>query len=204
MEGPARGHRWRVIALRAALPCLALIALARPPAQAQRITPGLFRPVGGGFLTAENSPLRKIGDKMGDNIADPTDPANDPKLRDKDVSPPAPSRIGQIPTYGLPAASGASGSGFDSLNRTRKKPKFYPGQVKPKPPPGPGTPAPVTPAAPVVSTGRVRLAVPPSETANKSPLPPAMAGTVVGQPPRLPLKIDYDPFGAARDYVGRL
>src|SRR5258708_15470026 len=199
MEGPGRGRRWAVIALRAALPCLALIGLARPSAPAQTIPPDLFRPERDGFLTAQNSPLRKIGDKTGDNIADPTDPANDPKLRDKDVSPPAPSRIGQIPTYGLPAASGASGSGFDSLNRTRKKPKFYPGQVKPKPPPGPGTPAPVTPAGPVVSTGRVRLAVPPSETANKSPLPPAMAGTVVGQPPRLRLKIDDDPFGAAAD-----
>src|SRR5260221_6037834 len=202
MEGPARGRRWRVIALRAALPCLALIALARPSAQAQTSAPDVFRRVHEVLLRAQNSPVRKIGEKTGDNIADPTDPANDPKLRDKDVSPPAPSRIGQIPTYGLPAASGASGSGFDSLNRTRKKPKFYPGQVNPKPPPGPGTPAPVTPAGPVVSTGRVRLAVPPSETANKSPLPPAMAGTVVGQPPRLRLKIDDDPFGAVGDYVG--
>ena len=56
---------------------------------------------------------------------------------------PAPSRIGNIPTYGLPAASGASDSGYDSLNRTRKKPKLYPGQAKPKPPPGPGSPPPV-------------------------------------------------------------
>ena len=54
----------------------------------------------------------------------------------------APSRIGQIPTYGLPAANGACGAGFDSLNRTRKKPKLYPGQAKPKPSPGPGSPAP--------------------------------------------------------------
>src|SRR5258708_20864198 len=154
MEGPERCGGWRVLALRAALPCLAVIAWAGPSAQAQPIPPDLFRPVRDGFLTAKNSPLRKIGDKMGDNIADPTEPANDPKLRDKDVSPPAPSRIGQIPTYGLPAASGASGSGFDSLNRTRKKPKFYPGQVNPHPPPRPGTPAPVIPAGPVVSTGR--------------------------------------------------
>src|SRR5258708_36903909 len=133
---------------------------------------------------------------MGDHIAAPPDPANDPKLRDKDVPPPAPARIGQIPTYGLPAASGASGSGFDSLNRTRKKPKFYPGQVKPKPPPGPGTPAPVTPAGPLVSTGRVRLAVPPSETAHKSPPPPALAGAVAGEPPRLRLETRDDPLRA--------
>ena len=191
-----------MIALRAVLSCLALIAFARTSAQAQTLTPDLFRPQRDGFLTAQNSPLRKTGDKIGDPTADPTDPANDLKLRDKDRDNPAPSRIGQIPTYGLPAANGASGSGFDSLNRTRKKPKFYPGQAKPKPPPGPGTPAPSTPAAPLVSTGRERLAVPPSETANRAPIPPSMAGTVVGQPPRKRLKVDDDPFGTVGDYVG--
>ena len=70
----------------------------------------------------------------------------------------APSRIGQIPTYGLPAASGASDTGFDSLNRTRKKPKFYPGQAKPKPPPGPGSRA-----AAGDSKLPLRLSIPPSE-----------------------------------------
>ena len=124
-------------------------------------------------------------------------PPIDARLRDKDA--PAPSRIGKIPTYGLPAASGASGSGFNSLNRTRKKPKLYPGQAKPKPPPGPGSRPP--PASPI-SNGRVRLSVPPSETANKTPIPPAMAGTVIGQPPRKRLKIDDDPFGAVGDYAG--
>ena len=111
----------------------------------------------------------------------------------------APSRIGQIPTYGLPAASGASESGYDSLNRKRKKPKYYPGQAKPKPPPGPGTPAPTVVANP---NARVRLSVPPSELANKTPIPPAMAGTVVGQPTRKRLKVDDDPFGAVGDYAG--
>src|ERR1700730_11651776 len=201
MEGPARGRRRHVFALRAVLSCLALIAFARTSAQAQTLTPDLFRPQRDGFLTAQNSPLRKTGDKIGDPTADPTDPANDLKLRDKDRDNPAPSRIGQIPTYGWPAANGASGSGFDSLNRTRKKPKFYPGQAKPKPSPGPGSPAPLT-TAPAISNGRVRLSIPPSETANKTPLPPAMAGTVDGQPPRKRLKIDDDPFGAVGDYVG--
>jgi hypothetical protein len=56
--------------------------------------------------------------------------------------------------------------------------------------------------APAIPNGRVRLAIPPSETANKTPLPPAMAGTVAGQPPRKRLKIDDDPFGAVGDYVG--
>jgi hypothetical protein len=183
---------------RALLACLALIALNKSEAAAQTVTPDLFRPVRDGFLAPQDSPLRKVNDKTSGNVTDPTDPANDAGLTDKDT--PAPSRIGKIPTYGLPAASGAADSGFDSLNRTRKKPKFYPGQAKPKPPAGPGSPAPVT-AAPNPN-GRVRLSIPPSETANKTPLPPAMAGTVDGQPPRKRLKIDDDPFGAVGDYAG--
>jgi hypothetical protein len=193
MSGPATGRRKRAVTLRALLACLALVALNKSPAVAQTVTPDLFRPVRDGFLAPQDSPLRKVNDKTGGNATDPT-----AQLNDKDT--PAPSRIGNIPTYGLPAASGAADSGFDSLNRTRKKPKFYPGQAKPKPPAGPGSPA-VT-AAPANPNGRVRLSIPPSETANKTPLPPSMAGTVVGQPPRKRLKIDDDPFGAVGDYVG--
>ena len=48
----------------------------------------------------------------------------------------------------------------------------------------------------------VRLSVPPSRTANKAPIPPAMAGTVAGQPLRKRLRIDDDPFGAVGDYAG--
>jgi hypothetical protein len=184
---------------RALLACLALIALNKSEVAAQTVTPDLFRPVRDGFMPLQDSPLRKVNDKTGGNATDPTAPADDAGLNDKDT--PAPSRIGKIPTYGLPAASGAADSGFDSFNRTRKKPKFYPGQAKPKPPAGPGSPAPVT-AAPANPNGRVRLSIPPSETANKTPLPPSMAGTVVGQPPRKRLKIDDDPFGAVGDYVG--
>src|SRR3984893_12550781 len=110
MEGPARGRRRRVIALRAVLSCLALIPFARTSAQAQTLTPDLFRPYRDGFLTVQNSPLRKTGDTLCDTTDDPTDPANDLKLRDKDRDSPAPSRIGQIPTYGLPAANRGPGS----------------------------------------------------------------------------------------------
>src|ERR1700733_8846087 len=199
MSGPVAGRRKRAGTLRALLACLALITLDKSPAAAQTVTSDLFRPVRDGFVTPQDSPLRKITNKTSDNATDPTDPVSGAPLGDNNT--PAPSRVGKIPTYGLPAANGASDSGFDSLNRTRKKPKFYPGQAKPKLPPGPGTPAPVT-GAPAISNGRVRLSIPPSETANKTPLPPAMAGTVAGQPPRKRLKIDDDPFGAVGDYVG--
>jgi hypothetical protein len=195
MTGPARGRRKRAMTLRVLLACLALIAFEDGRAQAQTLTPDLFRPVPGGFVSPQDMPLRKIRDNTS---VDPTDsaidPAYDDSLRRKDTR--APSRIGQIPSYGLAAASGASDSGFDSLNRKRKKPKFYPGQAKPKPAPGPGSPPRVESKLPL------RLSIPPSESANKTPLPPAMAGTVVGQPQRKRLKVDDDPFGAVGDYAG--
>src|ERR1700689_4535851 len=162
MSGPATGRRKRATMLRAFLPCLALIVSDATSGQAQTLTPDMLRPGLDAFAIPQNSPLRKTAA----NDAVSTD---DQAVPDKDK--PAPSRIGQIPTYGLPAANGAADSGYDSLNRTRKKPKYYPGQAKPKPPPGPGSPPPVT-AAPL--NGRVRLSIPPSESANKTPLPPAM------------------------------
>jgi hypothetical protein len=192
-SGPARGRTRRASAFRALLPCLALTALGGTLAQAQTLTPDMLRPVRGGFLAPQDSPLRPTSDRTGEGLPDS---ASDLRLRNPDT--PAPSRVGRIPTYGLPAANGASDSGYDSLNRKRKKPKYYPGQARPKPPPGPGTPAPAL-ANP---NGRVRLSVPPSEFANKTPIPPAMAGTVIGQPVRKRLKIDDDPFGAVGDYAG--
>src|ERR1700674_3117401 len=125
MSGPAKGRRKRVMILRALLPCLALVAFDKSPAWAQAITSDLFRPVRDGFVLAQDSPLRRTGDSTSDNTIDAD---SDLQLRDKNA--PAPSRIGRIPIYGLPAASGASDTGFDSLNRKRKRPKFYPGQVK--------------------------------------------------------------------------
>jgi hypothetical protein len=157
---------------------------------AQTVTPDLFSPSRSSDIATPDSPLRRTA-------AETNDPLNEPKLRDKDRNARAPSRSGQIPSYGLPAANGASDSGYDSLNRKRQKPKYYPGQVKPKPPVGPGSPPP-----PLASSLPLRLSIPPSQTANKAPIPPAMAGTVIGQPPRKRLKLDDDPFGAVGDYAG--
>jgi hypothetical protein len=188
MAGPVTGRNSRARVFRAALPCLALIALTGTGARAQIVTPDLFSSKRTSQVTPADSPLRRTA-------AEANDPLNSPKLQERDR--PAPSRIGQIPKYGLPAASGAADSGYDSLNRKRKKPKYYPGQAKPKPPVGPGSPPP-----PIVSNTRLRLSIPPSESAHKTPIAPAMAGTVVGQPPRKRLKVDDDPFGAVGDYAG--
>jgi hypothetical protein len=192
-SGPATGRSRRAIAFRALLPCFALLVLDTSGVQAQTLTSDLFRPGRDGFLTPQDSPLRKVSENGADSLGEA---AGDERPRRRT---PAPSRIGNVPVYDLPAASGAAQVGFDSLNRTRRKPKFYPGQARPRPP-GPGTPAPAT--APASSGGRVRLSVPPSETAHKQPVPPATAGAVDGQPPRRRLKIDDDSFGAVGDYAG--
>ncbi|MBR1209190.1 outer membrane beta-barrel protein [Bradyrhizobium sp. JYMT SZCCT0180] len=191
MAGPVEGRSRRATVFRAVLPCLALIALTGTPAQAQTVTPDLFSPTRSSQLMPVDSPLRRTSAEANDKTSDE---ANDARVRDKEK--PAPSRIGAIPRYGLPAASGASSSGYDSLNRKLQKPKYYPGQVRPKPPPGPGS------RPPLLSNTPLRLSIPPSQTANKAPIPPAMAGTVVGQPARKRLKIDDDPFGAVGDYAG--
>ena len=194
MAGPARGRFGRAIILGAALPCLVLIALDGTPARAQTVTPDLFSPTRSSQTLAQDSPLRRTA-------AETSNPFSAPKLPDADKDKPAPSRIGRIPTYGLPAANGASSSGYDSLNRKRQKPKYYPGQARPKPSPGPGTPPPGLSNAPLSNTP-LRLSIPPSQSANKAPIPPAMAGTVIGQPVRKRLRVDDDPFGAVGDYAG--
>ena len=123
MAGPERGQSRRARLVRAALPCLALIALTGTAAQAQTVTTDLFSPMRASRVTAADSPLRRTA-------AEANDPPNSPKLQDNDKDRPAPSRIGQIPKFGLPAASGASTSGYDSLNRKRTIPKLYPGQPR--------------------------------------------------------------------------
>jgi hypothetical protein len=193
-SGPARGRRSRAWMARALLPCLAMGAWDTTPAVAQTPAPDLFRPAPDGFGSPQDLPLRKTIAASADDSSDPSDR----KRSDQNI--PAPSRIGQVPTYGLPAANGASDTGFDSLNRTRTKPKLHAGEARPRPPPGPGSPAPAPP--PVDAAGALRLSIPPSELANKTPLPPGMAGTVEGQPSRRRLKVDDDPFGAVGDYAG--
>src|SRR5438067_2187009 len=170
MSGPARGRSRRAHPFRALLPCLALIASGATLARAQTVTPDLFSPTRSSQLTTPDSPLRRTGNASLDQSGDA---ANDARLRQRD-STTSPSRIGQIPKFGLPAASGAATSGYDSLNRKRQKPKYYPGQAKPKPPVGPGSPPP-----PIASNTGLRLSIRPSASAHNTPLPPAMAGTVV-------------------------
>jgi hypothetical protein len=174
---------------RAVLACLALMVLERAPAEAQTLTRDLMNPARDGFFQPQESYLRRTGDAGLRRISDAGNDNAAPL-----PATPAPSRIGRPPVYDVPAAAGASDTGYDSLNRKRKKQKPYPGAPKPKQPAGPGNYVAVPPPPP--------LSVPPSSTANKTPLAPAMAGRVEGQPTRRRLKPDDDPFGAVGDYVG--
>lgn len=203
LQGPARGRRFRALIFRAALACLALALLAEKAAHAQTVTPDLFSPKRTTQVAPDNLAPRPVFATPGSDKLDPNTVFNpgavaDPSRRSGEQ--PAESRIGKLPTYGTPAANGAKDDGFDSLNRKRKLPKYYPAQARPKKPVGPGSPVPKTP--PVNFAGQLRLSVPPSDSAHKQPVPPGMANSVPGQPPRRRLKIDDDPFGAVGDYAG--
>src|ERR1700761_8800906 len=171
MSGPARGRESRACVLRVVSACLALMACGTAPALAQTLTPDMLNPVAGGFVAPQDLPLRKIG--VDD---DPADSAGDNRLRTNrrgTQDAPAPSRIGQIPQSGRPPASGAAETGYDSLNRTKKKPKYYPAQAKPLPPPGPGSPVPKP--LPANRARYLRLSVPPAPSAHQQAMPPGLA-----------------------------
>jgi hypothetical protein len=154
--------------------CLCLSLLAPSAAYPQALTSDLLAPIPGGFATPQSLPTRRNAD------------TSQPPSGTLQTSAIAPSRIGQSIIYGNPSASGASGTGFDALNRKRKVTKLYPGAPKPKRPVGPGSPPP-----PQVPETRP---VPPSARAAKLPVPPSVAGSVVGQPARRRLTIDPDPY----------
>ncbi len=188
--GPETGRNSRARVIRAALPCLALIVLSGAAAEAQTVTPDLFSSRRASQLTPSDSPLRRTAAEANDPLASPRLPENE--------QPAPPPRSGPILAYGLPAVNGAADTGYDSLNRRRKQPKYYPAQARPKPPIGPGSP----PRPATSANTPLRLSIPPSESAHRTPLPLAMAGTIAGQPPRKRLKVDDDPFGAVGDYAG--
>src|SRR5262249_52947367 len=135
---PSRGRRSCAHLFRAALPCLALTALNGAPAAAQSsLTPDLFNPNRGGFISTHQLPTRRPPAEAPPNRrwVSGKRPTRRKKPQPGPPAPPptqpAPSRIGQLPTYDLQPASGAAASGYDSLNRKRKQPKYYPGQAKP-------------------------------------------------------------------------
>lgn len=108
---------------------------------------------------------------------------------------------GSTSSFGVPAASGAADTGFDSLNRKRKIARKRAGYSPTVGPPTPGpAPTPITPV--IVPIAPTSPALPTAATANRPRLAPAMSGGVDGQPFRRRLKPDEDPFGAVGFYRG--
>jgi hypothetical protein len=198
-NAPGTGRRVRAH-LMCALPfCLAVIAPA--PVEAQTMAGNLFNPAPDGFAPKPLAPRKTA------LVAPGTIRTGAPQDDDPPQAPPAPSRLGAIPSYGTPAASGAASTGYDSLGREKKPAKAGPGGK-----PGTLVPRgktlltnnatlPPVPSGPLPSLPP-KLAPPPSVTALAAPVPPSLAGAVAGQPPRRRLKVDDDPFGAAGIYYG--
>jgi hypothetical protein len=176
-----------------------ILSLLAADASSQTLTPDMLRPERDGFQ-GQIRPLRRFGEPArGGNNTD----QGAPQLRRDE---PAPSRVGRIPRFEIPAASGASRTGFDSQNRRKPPPRRRPG-VSPTVVPAQNA---LTPPPPVQILPVVVPAVPPPRplpgraTAHVAPLPPAMLGTVPGQPQRRRLRPDDDPFGAVGFYRGSL
>ncbi|MDB5617965.1 outer membrane beta-barrel protein [Tardiphaga sp.] len=178
-----RNRAKAVGALTAGLWLVALAPLLLPwPAFSQALTSDLLAPVPGGFVAPQNLPLRRTSDAPNNN---------DRTLETGTI---APSRIGRSVIYSVPPGAGTSNTGFDSVNRRRKQVKYYPGQRKPKPSPGPGSLPTVYPAPP--------LTAPFDQRNNKPKISASMAGLVPGQPSRKRLRPDDDPFGPTGVYIG--
>jgi hypothetical protein len=127
-------------------------------------------------------PLRPSIEDGSDQPGPPGQPGRPRATRD-------PSRIGQIPSYGNPPASGAGTTGFDSTNRRRRA----------------GTPPPVAQSAPQSILAPAAIPLPPSATRGSRPGLPLLPAfprrpepTGVNPPPATPTSLtDQPPSGAS-------
>src|SRR6202008_2544124 len=92
---------------------LTLVALLAGETASQTLTTDLLRPERDGF-SGQSRPLRRTT-ATGDTSN------SDASAQAERSAVPAPSRIGGIPKYEAPAASGAAFIGYDSLGRKKKK-----------------------------------------------------------------------------------
>jgi hypothetical protein len=145
----------------------------------------MLNPVRGGFARPDQSALRRTASNATQDSDTDDNAASSTTTPLRGAT--APSRIGQIPTWDSPAASGASDSGYDSLNRKRIRPKPYPGTPRPRTVGPGGSPIP---------------ADTPLRGSRRPPVSASVAGIADGQPPRRPLKVDDDPFGNVGFHTG--
>ena len=108
-QGPNASRQRRRSVARSLPAGLALMAMLATEAFPQTLSSDLLRPERDGF-SGQNRPLLRTTRDTGTTD---TTAAN--------ADSPAPSRIGRIPKYEVPAGSGAAGFGYDSLGRKKKK-----------------------------------------------------------------------------------
>lgn len=193
-QGPRSDRRRPKGSARCLPASLIFLALLTTDTVAQTLTTDLLRPERDGF-SGQNRPLRRVGDP---NNADGSAPATGTNGE------PAPSRIGRTPKFEIPAASGASSTGFDSLNRKKKNARRKAGVSATVAPKEIGIAPPVQILPVIVPVVPPPPPLPSAATANKARLAPSMAGSVPGQPQRRRLKVDDDPFGAVGFYRGSM
>ena len=109
------------------------------------------------------------------------------------VSEAAPSRIGKMPSWSVPAASGAASSGFDSLNRKNRP---HDGNAI--------SPLQLQQKNARKSSRPLTSAAPPAMRGPRPPVSASVMGTAQGQPARRRLKVEEDPFAAVGFYAGTL
>jgi len=123
-DGPQGPPQCASTTLRALLACLALIAFEDGRAQAQTLTPDLFRPVPGA------SSRRRICHWQDSGTTPASTPATAPLIQPMTTAFAARTparRRGSVKFRPMPCrCQRRIGLRFDSLNRKRKKPKFYP------------------------------------------------------------------------------
>ena len=172
-DGSSLGPDESALCFCARLSAAVALTLIAEPAIAQDLGNGLLNPRIGGFISPQDLPLRKTSQAAIDSPPAPPAPPsppdpNDPKPRKREA--PAESRIGKVPTYGLPAASGAKEAGYNSLNRKRKLRNIIRRRPSRRSPPVPArsrqrSRRKISPAS---SASRCRR----RKSANKQPLPP--------------------------------
>ena len=165
------GRNSRARVFRAALPCLALIVLTGTAASAQTVTPDLFSSTRTSQVTSPDSPLRRTA-------AEANDPLNSPKLQEAMTSPRRRGSDRSRNTACRPPAARPIPATTRSTASARNRNTI------------PGRRSRSRRSVPAVHRRRLRrtrgcgFRFRRRQSAHKTPIPPAMAGTVVGQPPR--------------------
>ena len=195
MAGPARGRRRRATSsARFCLPCADRLR-SGPGASPKPDAPTCSSPVQRLHLAAGSAAAQ---DRRQRPSTRPVMTPTTRRLVRRDTDMPAPSRIGQIPSYGLPAASGAADIGLRLAQSYAQEAEILSGPGEAEAAGGPRQSRRRRLQRTRRCGFRFRRRNPPTRRRSR----PRWPARSPGQPPRKRLKIDDDPFGAVGDYAG--